>query len=103
MIDHVSIAVSDLERADTFYAAVLAPFGLSRLRIEAHRIGFGKAYAEFWINLRQNPCVRGDGAHVAFRAVSVDAVDAFHRGALAHGGRDDGAPGFRDRGIGPSR
>lgn len=103
MIDHVSIAVSDLTRADAFYTAVLAPLGLSRLRIEAHRIGFGKTYAEFWINVREDARVHGDGAHVAFRAMSVDAVDAFHRVVLENGGRDDGAPGFRDRGVGPNR
>ena len=103
MIDHASIAVSDLTRADAFYAAVLAPLGLARLRVEAHRIGFGKTYAEFWINLCEDLRVRGDGAHVAFRAASVEAVDAFHRAAVAQGGRDDGAPGFRDRGVGPNR
>ena len=102
MIDHVSIAVSDLERADAFYTAVLAPLGLGRLRAEERRVGFGKAYAEFWINFRED-ARDGDGAHVAFRASSADAVDAFHRLALVQGGSDDGQPGFRDRGVGPNR
>lgn len=102
MIDHVSIAVSDLARADAFYAAILAPLGLARLRVEERRIGFGKSYAEFWLNLREGARYEGDGAHVAFRAAAVEAVDAFHRFALANGGRDDGPPGFRDRGVGPN-
>ena len=33
--------------------------------------------------------------HVAFRARSRDEVDAFHRAALAAGGRDNGPPGLR--------
>ena len=102
MIDHVSIAVTDLERADAFYTAVLAALGLARLRAEERRVGYGKAYAEFWINFRGGAHDEGDGRHVAFRASSIDAVDAFHRLALANGGRDDGPPGFRDRGVGPN-
>lgn len=104
MIDHVSVAVSDLARADRFYTAVLAPLGLTRLRVEDARIGFGKTYAEFWINARPDGVgAFGTGAHVALRAKDADAVDAFHRAALARGGADDGAPGFRARGAGPSR
>ena len=52
MIDHVSVGVSDLERAARFYEAALAPLGLSRLVTRPATIGFGKAYPEFWINLR---------------------------------------------------
>ena len=33
--------------------------------------------------------------HVAFRVASRGRVDAFHRAALAAGGRDNGAPGLR--------
>jgi catechol 2,3-dioxygenase-like lactoylglutathione lyase family enzyme len=37
--------------------------------------------------------------HLAFAAPSREAVDTFHAAALAHGGRDNGAPGFRDQGL----
>ena len=33
--------------------------------------------------------------HVAFVARTREAVDAFHRAALAAGGKDNGAPGLR--------
>ena len=66
MIDHVSIAVSDLERADAFYTAVFAALGLARRRAEERRVGYGKAYAEFWINFRGGAHDEGDGRHVAF-------------------------------------
>ena len=52
MIDHVSLAVSDIERALTFYEQALAPLGLSRLVTRPGTVGFGKSYPEFWINLR---------------------------------------------------
>lgn len=97
MIDHVSVAVRDLDRAARFYEASLAPLGLSRVVTRPATIGFGKAYPEFWINLRANmaPVEEGSGAHVALRAKSMEEIDAFHAAALNAGGRSDGAPGTR--------
>src|SRR3954467_15000209 len=97
MIDHVSVGVSDLERAARFYQWVLAPLGLSRLVTRPATIGFGKSYPEFWINLRAGmaPVPHDSGVHICLRATSTDDVDAFHAAALAAGGRSDGAPGLR--------
>ena len=67
MIDHVSVGVSDLERAARFYEAALAPLGLSRLVTRPATVGFGKSYPEFWINLRAGM------APVRARAASISA------------------------------
>jgi catechol 2,3-dioxygenase-like lactoylglutathione lyase family enzyme len=97
MIDHISVAVRDLERAARFYEAALAPLGLVRLVTRPGTIGFGKTYSEFWINLRASMSdVDADsGVHIALRAKSTGDVDAFHAAALAAGGRSDGPPGIR--------
>ncbi|HEY2070924.1 MAG TPA: VOC family protein [Rhizomicrobium sp.] len=97
MIDHLSLAVSDLARSTTFYEAVLAPLGLTPLVTRDGTVGFGKAYPEFWLNARPNLARQpdGTGTHIALRARDEEAVRAFHAAALAHGGRDDGAPGPR--------
>ncbi|HYS68147.1 MAG TPA: VOC family protein [Paraburkholderia sp.] len=97
MIDHVSVGVSDLERAARFYELALAPLGLSRLVARPATIGFGKSYPEFWINLRTGmpPVQPGSGVHICLRAKSAGDVDAFHTAALTAGGRSDGAPGLR--------
>ena len=98
MIDHISIAVRDIKRAEAFYTAVLAPLGLTKLREWPDAaIGYGKKYPEFWINRRADmtPIARDSGVHICLRAVSTDAVDAFHGAALAGGGTSDGAPGPR--------
>src|SRR6202521_2260253 len=97
MIDHVSVGVSDLERAGGFYELALAPLGLSRLVTRPATVGFGKAYPEFWINLRAGmaPVDPASGTHTCLRARSSADVDAFHAAALAAGGRSDGAPGLR--------
>jgi len=97
MIDHVSVGVSDLERAARFYEATLAPLGLSRLVTRPAAIGFGKNYPELWINFRPDmtPVRPEGGVHICLRAKSTGEVDAFHAAALNAGGRSDGAPGRR--------
>jgi catechol 2,3-dioxygenase-like lactoylglutathione lyase family enzyme len=98
MIDHVSIAVRDLDRAARFYQPLLATLGMSKLREWPDAaIGYGKKYPEFWINKRASmaPVADDSGVHICLRAQSTDAVDAFHAAALAAGGASDGAPGIR--------
>jgi len=97
IIDHISVGVSDLERAARFYEAALAPLGLSRLVTRPATIGFGKSYPEFWINWRADmaPVAPESGVHICLRAKSAADVDAFHTAALNAGGRSDGAPGLR--------
>ena len=96
MIDHVSVGVRSLAEAERFYEAALGALGYAKLVVRPATIGFGKRYAEFWINLR--PAMAGDsdgGAHVCLRARSRDEVHRFHAAALTHGGADAGAPGPR--------
>jgi catechol 2,3-dioxygenase-like lactoylglutathione lyase family enzyme len=95
MIDHVSIAVRDLAAAARFYETVLAVLGMSKLESRPATVGFGKAYPEFWINLRSAMTPADSGAHVCLRARDVKSVDAFHAAALGGGGVSDGAPALR--------
>ena len=97
MIDHVSVGVSDLDRAARFYQAALAPLGLTRLVTRPATVGFGKAYPEFWINLRVGMArvAAESGVHICLRAKTAAEVDAFHAAALDVGGTSDGAPGLR--------
>lgn len=97
MIDHLSLAVRDLELSAAFYAAALAPLELTRLVDRPDRIGFGKRYPEIWLNARpaMAPIAPDTGAHIALRAPSPEAVSAFHAAALASGGTCDGPPGPR--------
>jgi catechol 2,3-dioxygenase-like lactoylglutathione lyase family enzyme len=95
MIDHVSVAVCSLDKSVRFYEAVLGTLGYEKLVVRERTVGFGKRYAEFWLNLRAEVAV-SDGAHVCLRAKSAEQVEAFFRAALANGGGDDGAPGARE-------
>ena len=100
MIDHIGLAVKDMDRAKAFYMRALKPLGVGVIMevtaeqtgADAHA-GFGKdRKAFFWIGTGNKP--RG-GAHVAFTAQTRAEVDSFYRAALASGGRDNGAPGPR--------
>jgi catechol 2,3-dioxygenase-like lactoylglutathione lyase family enzyme len=97
VIDHVSVAVSDLAASTRFYETLLATLGMTALEKRAATVGFGKTYPDFWINLRADmqPVPQSCGAHICFRARSTEIVDAFHAAALGAGGTSAGAPGFR--------
>lgn len=100
MIDHVSLGVNDLERSKAFYDAALRPLGLARVFDLPFGCGYGpdKDRPGFWINHpydKDKTAAAGPGTHVAFAAADRPAVEAFHRAALAAGGRDNGGPGLR--------
>src|SRR5580700_5341770 len=98
MIDHISIAVRDLKKAELFYLALLAPLGMAKLREWPDAaVGFGKKYPEFWINKRtaMGRVAEDSGVHICLRAPNSAAVDAFHAAALKAGGASDGPPGQR--------
>ena len=104
MLDHVSLRVANYHRSKTFYQAALAPLGYT-LAMEAESgAGFRKGYIpSFWVK-QGTPVTEptadpsrlagcgGVAIHVAFAADDRASVDAFHRAALAAGGRDNGAP-----------
>jgi catechol 2,3-dioxygenase-like lactoylglutathione lyase family enzyme len=101
MIDHISLRVRDIARARAFYDAVLAPLGYQRLYDYPDASGYGpprphplkEQALPFWIG--QDEGAAALSGHLCFTAPSRAAVDAFHRAALAAGGRDDGEPGLR--------
>ena len=89
MIDHISIAVSNLAVSAKFYQTALEPLGMTLLVDAAARVAFGSKYPELWLNARpkMSKVAAETGAHVGLRAKSTSAVDAFHQRALAAGGR----------------
>jgi catechol 2,3-dioxygenase-like lactoylglutathione lyase family enzyme len=100
MIDHIGVAVANMDRAKAFYLHALKPLGIGVIMeltaeqtgADAHA-GFGKENkAFFWVGTGAKP--KG-GTHVAFTAATRAEVDAFHQAAIAAGGRDNGAPGPR--------
>ena len=90
----------DFARAAAFYDAVLATIGLTRTRDRPGQIGYGVSVPlppVFWIHAHteESAARAGIGLHISFRVKSRAEVHAFHAAALAHGGKDAGAPGPR--------
>jgi len=92
MIDHLTLTVSDLDRAIDFYTRALAPLGYGvSMRFEQF-VGFGtKRKPVFWIK----PGSPTQPMHIAFAAASRGDVEGFYRQALAAGATDNGPPGLR--------
>jgi catechol 2,3-dioxygenase-like lactoylglutathione lyase family enzyme len=99
MIDHTGVTVSKGSVSRAFYEKALAPLGYAVLmeiptEFTGGRVVFGMGVApkpDFWV-------AEGEATqktHVAFRAESRAAVDAFYKAALAAGGKDNGPPGPR--------
>ncbi|CAN5466441.1 VOC family protein [soil metagenome] len=100
MIDHTGIQVTDGNVSRAFYEKALAPLGYGVLMVvpaefTGGKIVFGMGVPpkpDFWVNEGAPNAPR---LHIAFRAESRAAVDAFYAAAIAAGGKDNGPPGPR--------
>lgn len=94
LIDHIQLVVRDLEASRAFYAAV---FGA--LQVPMGGEGEGYFWAdELFVSSADSDAAQGrptGPTHLAFQAGDRATVDAFYKAALAHGGKDNGAPGER--------
>lgn len=102
MLDHISLGVSDLSRAVTFYDAALGPLGYERLWSNERGAGYGPPNTgedeglALFLQVGGNArLAAGPGFHLALAAPSREAVRGFHSAGLTSGGIDRGAPGLR--------
>ncbi|MBI3890706.1 MAG: VOC family protein [Candidatus Wallbacteria bacterium] len=92
MIDHLTLPIQDFEKSKKFYSTALRPLGYELIMEFENVTGFGVAgKPDFWIS-KQGVA---PSLHIAFRAATRAAVDAFYEAAIAAGGRDNGRPGLR--------
>ena len=104
MIAYVTVGADDIACAKKFYSAFLlaldyglteGPEGLSyALPVEP---GQRPVLPDFYVKptFDGHPASPGNGVMVAFEARSQGQVRELHAAALAAGGTDEGAPGFR--------
>ena len=94
LIDHIQLVVRDLPASRRFYTAVFEALGVPLA-------GSGEDYFwadELFVSTADSEAAQGvltGRHHLAFQAGSREMVDAFHKAALAAGGKDNGAPGER--------
>ena len=99
VISHLSLGVRDLDRAGSFYDAVLAPLGYVRVWTADSAIGYGPPDGNDKLALKAHGEDKhlgpAPGFHLAFAAPDHAAVDAFHAEALRVGAESAGDPGLR--------
>ena len=101
-IDHVSVTVRDLARAEPFYDAIFAVLGLEKVYRRDGMAGYGERNRpgdddHSYLSVFESAAARADPRrHWCFRAASAEQVRAFHASGLAAGGKDAGAPGPRE-------
>jgi catechol 2,3-dioxygenase-like lactoylglutathione lyase family enzyme len=89
LFDHVHLRVKDLDASKRFYRAVLSAIGHPDVLVD----GKGNFFAdELFVDEADDYVTR---VHLAFQAPDRETVQAFHKAALAAGGRYNGAPGER--------
>jgi catechol 2,3-dioxygenase-like lactoylglutathione lyase family enzyme len=93
MFDHVVFGVSDYAASKAFFLKALEPLGVTVV-LE------GPLGLELSADGKSSLCLRPgeekpSHLHLAFTAQNRRQVEAFHRAALAAGGKDNGAPGLR--------
>lgn len=97
MLNHISIGVRDIARTKAFYDAALKPLGYKALSDGETSLGYGKDAVVLWISKTDAPVPADErsGLHFCFDAPTRESVAAFHKAALAAGGRDNGQAGLR--------
>ena len=104
VISYVSVGADDIPAAKRFYSSFLlelgyglseGPEGLSYVLPVPD--GTAPVQPDFYVKppFDGAPARAGNGAMVAFEARTQQQVRELHAAALANGGSDEGAPGFR--------
>ena len=94
LIDHLQLVVRDFEASQRFYTAVLAVLEISVVSLSETSF-FADELVVSALDSPEALGVLTGRHHLAFQAKDRATVDAVYRAALAHGGRDNGAPGER--------
>ena len=94
MFSHVMIGTNDLEKAKSFYDALLGTLGVPPARLDGHRIFYMTKTGVFSVSkpIDGKPATPANGGTLGFAAESAEQADAWHRGQKV----------FPDRDVGPS-
>ena len=98
IIDHLSVGVSSVDKATSFYDGLLDTLGSKRLATSEAFAAYGNDSIQFLLMKPENgeSFSVGNGTHISFIASSKEAVDNFYDHARNNGGECAGAPGARE-------
>jgi catechol 2,3-dioxygenase-like lactoylglutathione lyase family enzyme len=103
VFSHIMIGTNDLDRAKTFYDAVLGALGVAPGFVDRHRIWWRTPAGVFSVSkpIDGQPATVGNGSTFGFACSSPEQADAWHAAGLAHGGSTcEDPPGVREGAAG---
>src|SRR6266481_4732629 len=99
MFSHVMIGTNDLEKAKSFYDALLGTLGISPGKVDRHRIFYRTSIGVFSVSkpIDGKPATPANGGTVGFAASTSEQADAWHATGIANGGKTcEDPPGVRE-------
>ena len=99
MFSHVMIGTNNLDRAKTFYDALLGTLGVPAGFVDRYRVFWRTPAGVFSVSqpIDGHPATVGNGSTFGFACKSAEEVDAWHAAGLAHGGVTcEDPPGVRE-------
>ena len=99
MFSHIMIGTNDLDRAKSFYDAVLGTLGVKPAFVDRHRIFYRTAGGTFSVSLPIDgkPATFANGGTIGFTCENEAQGDAWHAAGLANGGvACEDPPGVRE-------
>jgi catechol 2,3-dioxygenase-like lactoylglutathione lyase family enzyme len=99
MFSHVMIGTNDLDKAKSFYDALLGTLGVPPGRVDRHRIFYRTKTGTFSVSkpIDGKPATPANGGTIGFTAETPEAADAFHTVGIAQGGTTcEEPPGIRE-------
>jgi catechol 2,3-dioxygenase-like lactoylglutathione lyase family enzyme len=103
VFSHIMIGTNDLDRAKTFYDAVLAPLGVPPGMVDRHRVFWRTPTGVFSVTrpIDGQPATVANGGTIGFACKSAEEADAWHAAGVAHGGATcEDPPGVREGAAG---
>lgn len=103
MFSHVMLGTNDLDRAKTFYDAVLGTLGVAPGFVDRHRIFWRTPTGVFSVSIPIDgePATVGNGSTLGFACQSPEQAQAWHAAGVAHGGSTcEDPPGVREGAAG---
>jgi catechol 2,3-dioxygenase-like lactoylglutathione lyase family enzyme len=99
MFSHIMIGTNDLEKAKSFYDALLGTLGVAPGKVDGHRVFYRTATGVFSVStpIDGKPATAANGGTIGFAASSAEQADAWHVAGIANGATTcEDPPGIRE-------
>jgi catechol 2,3-dioxygenase-like lactoylglutathione lyase family enzyme len=103
MFSHIMIGTNDLDKAKSFYDALLGTLGVRPAMVDGHRIFYITPTGIFSVSkpIDGQAATSANGGTIGFAANSPEQADAWHAAGVANGGTSiEDPPGVREGGMG---